>query len=138
MGWGIGAAVGLAAADPETPVVLLVGDGSVLMNGQEITVALQQNLKVIFVILNDGCIGTVKHGQRLSGAEEVGFELPSVDFAGMAAAMGVSGINVRSLDELLALDVDEVCNRNGPTVIDVLIDPEEVPPMGARMKWLGK
>jgi len=138
MGWGIGAAVGLAAGDPDTPVVVLVGDGSLLMNGQEMTVALQHHLKVIFVVLNDGCIGTVKHGQRLSGAEQVGYELPAVDFAAMATAMGVSGIKVATLDDLLALDVDAICDQDGPTVIDVAIDPEEVPPMGARMKWLGK
>ncbi|MCG2634770.1 MAG: thiamine pyrophosphate-binding protein [Gammaproteobacteria bacterium] len=138
MGWGIGAAVGLAAADPATPVILLVGDGSLLMNGQEMTVALQHNLKVVFVVLNDGCIGTVKHGQRLSGAEPVGFELPKVDFAAMAEAMGVSGIKIGNLNDLLALDAGAICARQGPTVIDVAIDPEEVPPMGARMKWLGK
>ena len=70
-------------------MVCLTGDGSYLMNGQEITVAAELGLPVIYIVLNDGALGMVKHGQRLAGAEPIGFELPQVDFAAMAAAMGI-------------------------------------------------
>jgi acetolactate synthase-1/2/3 large subunit len=53
MGWAIGAAVGVAAGAKGKPVVCVTGDGSMLMSGQEITVALQHNLNVLFVVLND-------------------------------------------------------------------------------------
>ena len=46
------------------------------MNGQEITVAAELGLPVIYIVLNDGALGMVKHGQRLAGAEPIGFELP--------------------------------------------------------------
>lgn len=136
MAWGIGAAVGTAIGCPGQPVVCLTGDGSWLMSGQEITVAVAEKLPVIYVVLNDQALGTIKHGQRLGGAEPVGFELPPVDFAQMARAMGAAGFNIRTLDDFDKLDFDALCRRQGPTLLDVQIDPEEVQPMGFRMKSL--
>ncbi|MHB8473013.1 MAG: thiamine pyrophosphate-binding protein [Gammaproteobacteria bacterium] len=137
MGWAIGGAVGTALGRRGTPVVCITGDGSILMNGQEITVAVSERLPVIFVVLNDAALGMVKHGQRLAGAEPIGYELPPVDFCAMAHAMGVNAYTVRSPAELLALDIDAICARAGPTLLDVHIDAEEVPPMGVRMQGLG-
>ena len=137
MGWGLGAAIGTAFGNPKMPVVALTGDGSMLMNGQELTVALQHSLTVIFVVLNDRALGTVKHGQRLAGAEPVGFALPDVDFAAAANAMGIEACRVRTPAELLEIDINEILQRRAPFLIDVLIDPEEVLPLGGRMKALG-
>jgi acetolactate synthase I/II/III large subunit len=136
MGWGIGGAVGVALARRGVPVVCITGDGSFLMNGQEITVAVAEKLPVIFLILNDAALGMVKHGQRLTGAERVAFALPRVDFAAMACAMGAQGISVRTPQDLLDLDIGAICARPGPTLLDVHIDAEEVPPMQMRAKVL--
>ena len=108
------------------------------MSGQEITVAVAEKLAVIFVVLNDAALGMVKHGQRLGGAEQIGFELPAVDFCAMAKAMGADAYTIRSPQDLLALDSKAICTRSGPTLLDVHIDPEEVPPMGVRMKALAE
>ncbi|WP_457423545.1 thiamine pyrophosphate-binding protein [Roseateles sp. P5_E7] len=137
MGWAIGSAVGIAMANRRCPVVCLTGDGSYLMNGQEITVAAELGLPVLYVVLNDGALGMVKHGQRLAGAEPIGFELPKVDFAMMAAAMGIPGHVIRSPADLDALDFNAILSRGGPTLLDIRIDGEEVPPMNLRMKTLG-
>ncbi len=136
MGWGIGAAIGIAFANRDTPVVAITGDGSYLMSGQEITVALEHNLTVIIVILNDSALGMIKHGQRLGGAEEIGYQLPEVDYAMMARSMGIQGYNLRSPQDIAQLDFDTICNHKGPTLLNVYIDPEEVPPMGVRSKTL--
>lgn len=136
MGWAIGASIGTALAAPEHPVVCIVGDGSFLMSGQEITVAVQERLTVIFVILNDSALGMVKHGQRLTGAEPVGFELPVVDFSAMARAMGAKACTIHTPEDLQRLDIDSLCRHPGPTLLDVHIDKEEVPPIQARMKLL--
>jgi len=137
MGWAIGGAVGTAAGNPNVPVVCVTGDGSMMMNGQEISVAVAEQLTVIFVILNDQALGMVKHGQRLAGAEQIGFELPTTDFAAMARAMGADGYTVRSPEDMAKLDIDAICRKKGPTLIDVFIDSEEVPPMNLRMQILG-
>jgi acetolactate synthase-1/2/3 large subunit len=138
MAWAIGASVGSALGSPQSPTFCITGDGSFLMSGQELTVAVAEKLPVVFVILNDSVLGMVMHGQRLGGAEQVAFELPTIDFAQVARAMGAAAETIRTVKDLTKLDFNEICRRQGPTLLDVYIDPEEVPPMGARMKTLGR
>jgi acetolactate synthase I/II/III large subunit len=137
MGWAIGAAVGCARGNPQCPVVCITGDGSYLMNGQEISAAAEEGLTVVFVILNDRALGMVKHGQRLAGAERTAFELPLIDFSMQAQSMGIPGHIIHSPQEFEALDMAAIMSRKGPTLLDVRIDGEEVPPMNLRMKTLG-
>ena len=136
MGWAIGSAVGTALARRGDPVVCITGDGSLLMSGQEITVALQESLTVVFVVLNDAALGMVKHGQRITRAEPIGFQLPQVDFAHFAQSLGAEGYTIKSPQDLFMLDIKSICQRQGPTLLDVRIDPDEVPPMGVRMRGL--
>jgi acetolactate synthase-1/2/3 large subunit len=130
MGWGIGAAVGTAMAAPGTPVVCLTGDGSFLMNGQEITVAVAEQLPVIFTVLNDQSYGMVKHRHREVVDNPLEFDIPPVDFSLMAQAMGAEGYTIRSTADLEQLDYLALCNRSGPTLLDIYIDREEIPPIG--------
>lgn len=136
MGWAIGAAIGAALAYPDGPIVCITGDGSFFMTGQELSVAVAEQLSVIIVILNDHALGMVKHGQRLAGAESIAHQLPETDFAAMARAMGAEGIIIRSPRDMQALDIETLCSRHGPTVLDVRIDTEEVPPMSLRVQSL--
>lgn len=137
MGWAIGGAIGTAAANRKSPVVCITGDGSMLMSGQELSVAVAEGLTVIFVVLNDQALGMVKHGQRLAGAERIAFELPPTDFAAMARALGAEAATIYSPEDMEALDLDAICARKGPTLLDVHIDPEQVPPINIRMQVLG-
>lgn len=136
MGWAIGAAIGTSLGNPRAPVVCIVGDGSYLMSGQELTAAIQHRLKVIFIILNDQMLGTVKHGQQLAHAEPVGYELPPVDYAAVARAMGVEAWTVRSPADFDDIDIAHLCRRQAPALIDVRIDGDEVPPLSERMQML--
>jgi acetolactate synthase-1/2/3 large subunit len=138
MGWAIGAAVGTAFGSRGAPVVCITGDGSYLMSGQELTVAVAEQLNMIFVVLNDKALGMVKHGQRMGGAEEIGYELPGVDFAMMARGMGAEGHTIASIEDLERIDLDEMSKRDGPKLLDIHIDPEAVPPMGVRVNTLRK
>jgi len=150
MGWAIGASVGVALgakerfgkirdgekAEKEPPVICITGDGSLLMAGQEITVAVQEKLPIIFILLNDSSLGMIKHGQRLGGAESIGHELPEIDYCAFAKVLGAYGETVCSPEDLTRLDFDEILHRPGPTLIDVYIDKDEVPPLASRMKVL--
>ncbi len=136
MGWAIGSAVGTALANRDCPVVCITGDGSFLMSGQEITVAKQEELTVIYVILNDAALGMVKHGQLLSNAERIGYQLPKVDFNAFAGAMGINAFTIKSPEDFRVLDIGAICRYAGPTLLDVYIDPDELPPMGLRVKIL--
>lgn len=136
MGWAIGAAVGTAAANPGVPVVCITGDGSMLMNGQELSVAVAEQLTVVFVVLNDSSLGMVRHGQRLAKAEHIGCAMPKTDFAMLARALGGRAHVIESPADMASLDVEAMLNYPGPTLLDVRIDPDEVPPMNSRMRVL--
>lgn len=135
-GWAIGASIGVALSNRDDAVVCITGDGSLLMNGQELTVAKEQGLNTVFVILNDSALGMVRHGQRLGGAEQVGANIPFVDFAAFARAMGVEAFTVTRPEELAELNVDAICRKGGPTLLDIRIDREEVPPISLRVAAL--
>jgi acetolactate synthase-1/2/3 large subunit len=136
MGWAIGNAVGTALARPGDPVVCITGDGSMLMSGQEITVAQQLGLPVVFIVLNDSRLGMVAHGQRLGGGEEIGAELPTVDFRRMAEAMGIRGYLIQTPHDLMNLNIPAICLQKSPTLLDIRIDPAEIPPIGRRIQAL--
>ncbi len=136
MGWAIGNAVGTALASPGDPVVCITGDGSMLMSGQEITVAQQLGLPVVFIVLNDARLGMVAHGQRLGGAEEIGCTLPQVDFRRLAESMGIRAYLIQTPQDLLNLNIPAICQQRTPTLLDVRIDARETPPIGGRIQVL--
>jgi acetolactate synthase-1/2/3 large subunit len=129
MAWAIGAAIGSAFGDRRAPSVCITGDGCYLMSGQEITVAVEQKLPVLFVVLNDRAYGLIRHGHRLLGKEQVDFTIPSVDFSMMAVACGAEAHTIREIKDFDQIDWDALAVRQGPTLLDVLIDPEEKPPL---------
>ena len=115
MGWAIGSSIGTALANKSDPVVCVTGDGSMLMSGGDVTVAMQENLKVIFLILNDAEFGMVKQGQRMGTGEPTAHTLTSVDFVAMGASMGIPGFYVRILlQDLENLDIDKILSDRGP------------------------
>jgi len=129
MAWAIGAAVGSAFADPGAPTVCITGDGCYLMSGQEITVAVERQLPVLFVVLNDRAYGLIKHAHRLLGKEPVEYAIPTVDFAMMARAAGADAFTVRDSDELERLNWRAIAGLKRPMLLDVRIDPEARPPL---------
>jgi len=106
------------------------------MNGQELTVAVYEQLPVIFIVLNDSSLGMVKHGQRLNGAEPIATEIPFTDFAAMARAMGAQAHVINSPEDLRSLDGSAISKASGPTLLDVRLDTEAVPPIGMRINTL--
>lgn len=137
MGWAIGSSIGTALACPTTPTVCITGDGSMLMSGGDVTVALQENLNIVFIVLNDSEYGMVKHGQRLGSGESIGFTLPNVDFVEWGKSMGISGYSIHSPEDLEKLDIAKILSDSGPKIFDVYVDSEEVPPIKNRLQALG-
>lgn len=136
MGWAIGAAVGSAQASAKNLTVCIVGDGAYLMSAQEISVAAQQQLPVVFIILNDSALGMVMHGQRIAGAESLGWELNKVNYGMQAQSMGIPGIIVYSEKQLREMNFNDFLSLKGPILLDVRIDREEVPPIAQRVEGL--
>lgn len=129
MAWAVGAAVGGAFASQSTPSVCIAGDGCYLMSSQEITVAVERKLPVIFAVLNDSAYGLIRHGHRITGTEKVEYAIPPVDFAQMARATGAEAYTIKSAADFDRIDWQALALRQGPTLLDVAIDPEEPPPL---------
>jgi acetolactate synthase-1/2/3 large subunit len=136
MCWAISAAIGAAIARPRR-TLCICGDGSMLMSSLELTVAVEQQLPVSYVILNDAGLGMVRHGQRLAGARSIATEIAPVRFDELARACGAQGIRVQCAADLEAIDAHWFTDdAGGPIVIDVRIDREAVPPMAERVRGL--
>ncbi|MFC1749136.1 thiamine pyrophosphate-binding protein [Pseudomonadota bacterium] len=137
MGWAIGAAIGAAFGAKDKHVTCITGDGSYLMSGQELSVAVAEKLQVVFIVLNDQALGMVKHGQRMGGAEPIAFQLPLVDYAKIAEAQGAQAYTIRKPEDFKKIDFKKLDSTIGPTLFDIHIDPEEVPPIDSRVNTLG-
>jgi acetolactate synthase I/II/III large subunit len=139
VGYGVAAAIGGKLAAPHKPVVAIVGDGGFLMNGMEVATAVNYNIPVIWVILNDAQLGMVYHGQKMAtNGRVVASTFKRVDFVKIAEGLGAQGMKIEKPGEINRALMDEIIASGKPAVLDVLIDPEEPPPMKSRMAALEK
>lgn len=128
LGWAIGAAVGTAAANTGTRAICITTGASMLLSGQELSVAVADGLDVVFIVLNDGQRGAEAFPRRRGNVKDPAFVPPAIDFAAMARAQGARGFTIRSVADLQAEEVAQACCAKGPTLLDVYIDPCEPVP----------
>jgi acetolactate synthase-1/2/3 large subunit len=142
MGFGLPAAIGAALAYPGRKVVCVSGDGSLLMNVQELATLAELGLDVTTFVMNNAQLGLVRqqqqlfYGQRYSAAH---FER-GTDFAALGRAFGVRGERVRA-EALSRTHLRELLNISGPALIDVLVPGDEnvlpmVPPGAANLDMI--
>jgi len=126
MGWGFPAAIGAKAAKPQVPVVDIAGDGSFGMTENNLATAVEEELPVIVIILNNRVLGMVAQWQRLFyGRRYFGVHLgSSPDFVKLAEAYGAIGVRPGSMEEFEEA-VKAGMESEVATVIDIPIDPEE-------------
>jgi benzoylformate decarboxylase len=130
IGWGLPAAVGVKLAQPERPVVALIGDGSSMYTFQALWSAAHSKLgTLVFVILNNTSYRILK--QRMNAMREYaaqadhypGMELvePAIDFVGLAGSLGVRGARAETLQQVQEL-LTGALGRDEPFLIDVALD----------------
>lgn len=108
LGWGIGAAIGTRMADPDRPVVAVLGDGCAVFGVQGLWSAARYAVPVAFVVMNNGEYRTLKDtldeggGPSARHGRYVGMDLgpPSIDWRSAAGAFGVDAVRAGSADEL--------------------------------------
>jgi acetolactate synthase-1/2/3 large subunit len=129
IGQGLQEAIGAGVGCPDRPVVLFTGDGGFMMGGiNEFNTAVRLGLNLIIIVANDSAYGA-EHIQFLDRKMDPGlslFDWPS--FAGMARALGGHGIEVRS-NEDLATALQAIGNNDRPLLIELRLDPHDVPRM---------
>ena len=137
MGYGVAAAIGGKLAAEQRPVVAIVGDGGFLKNGMELATAVNYNIAVIWIVLNDSGFGMVRHGQRMSSqAMETSHSFIEVDFSALAESLGAVGVRIDKPGQLNRELIQELIAMDRPVVVDVVIDQDQVPPIGSRLSAL--
>ncbi len=141
MGYGLPAGIGAKFAAPDRKVVVVSGDGSIQMNIQELGTAVQYNVDVKVIILNNYFLGMVRQWQEKFYQERYSYSAMSVpNFVKLAEAYGARGFRIEKQSEL-ARTMKEAFNTPGPVLIDVVIPKEEavmpmIPPGGAMSEML--
>lgn len=134
MGFGLGAAMGAAASDPQgKPVALITGDGSFRMNLTELSTIGYYNIPVIVVIFNNGTLGMVRQWQTLFFGHRYSQTTldRGPDFMKLAEAYGLSGTQVDTVEAFAAAFKTAVEKRE-PCIIECMLDIDEmVAPMVA-------
>jgi acetolactate synthase-1/2/3 large subunit len=128
MGYGVPAAVAAKALSPDSTVVCFAGDGDFLMSGQELATAVQYELPIVVIVVNNGMYGTIRmHQERQFPGRVVGTDLVNPDFAAYARAFGAHG---ETVTETAAFpDAFERALAAGtPAVLELRIDPEAINP----------
>lgn len=120
LGWGIGAAVGRALAEPGRPVVAVLGDGCTLFGLQGLWSAARQNAPVLFVVMNNGVYRTLQDTYEAMGAQGPcpGTDLGPLDFTQAARFFGVDAVRAASADHLREL-VTGADALTRPLLVDV-------------------
>ena len=118
IGLGFPTVAGVAAAAPGTTVVLSTGDGGGLMALADLETAIRTSESCVIVVWNDGAYGAEVHLYGVMGLNEGPMLIPDVDFAGVAQALGATGVAVRSLEDLDALGSWVDAGSRGTILLD--------------------
>lgn len=125
MGFGLPAAIGAALAQSKRKVVCFTGDGSLLMNLQELATVAEEDLSVKVILLNNGHLGLVRQQQQLfyGGRYHASRFHAEPDFAAIARGFGVAAYDLGSADDPVA---QLACSLRapGPCLINVPIAAE--------------
>jgi acetolactate synthase-1/2/3 large subunit len=119
MGFGVPGGVAAAMQAPDRTVITFVGDGGILMTGQELATAMQYGASVKIILSDNGSYGTIRtHQERHFPARVSGTELMNPDFTAWARSFGAQGVTVAPGDDVEA-KVAQVLAHKGSSVLHV-------------------
>ena len=122
MGYSVPAAVAAKLLRPEVPVVSFNGDGCFLMNGQEFSTAVKYGLPVVFLVINNNRLGTIRnHQERHYPGRVIGSDLKNPDFARLAEAYGGRGYAVNRTGEFKPAFAAALKDRV-PSILEIRVD----------------
>ena len=127
MGFGLGAAIGAQAANPDKVVINVAGDGCFRMNMNELATISREELPVIEVILNNHVLGMVRQWQNLYYGKRYSATVlnDKADFCKIAEGMGVDAYKVTSKEEFEKA-LEKALTDRKPALIEVLIDQDDM------------
>lgn len=127
IGLALPAGIGAVVARPDQRVVVVEGDGSVLMNIQELETIVRHGLDVCIVVMNDGAYGAEVHKLNAMGLRTDEGIFGPTDLASIARGFGLYAVTVDS-DGGTREAIQQWVDEGGPTLIDVKVSPTVVAP----------
>ncbi len=122
VGLGMGSAIGAAIGRPEDRVVLVIGDGGLMMSLVDLETAARERLSLVVIVFNDGGYGAEAHRLRLAGADPGPALFANPSFEGVARSLGCVGVTLRTPEDLAGLQ-DLLGDTGRPLLIDCHLDP---------------
>lgn len=138
IGQGLGMAIGAAAARPDVPTALMVGDGGLAVHLGELGTVAGEQPWLVMIVFNDGGYGVLRNLQDRHFGRRAGVDLATPDFASLAAAYDLEHRRIESADQCAEV-LDQAVARHAPVVVEVDCDafgpmPEPfVPPVPVHM-----
>jgi acetolactate synthase-1/2/3 large subunit len=126
MGFGFPAAIGAQLAEPESPVVAIVGDGGFQMTLQELSVVRELELPIIIVIVNNASLGMVRQWQEIFYEERYSESIEShqPDFVKLAQAYEIEGVKITAEYQITAC-IKKALKLKKPMLLDCRVTKEE-------------
>ena len=124
MGYGVPASVGVALANPDKSIVVVVGDGGFQMTLQELATIATLNLPVVVCIINNSSLGIIKQWQDLYYGGRYAVELENPDFVKLAEAYNIDAVKVDSPGTVFK-SVKKALKTRKPYLIEVVVDKDE-------------
>jgi acetolactate synthase-1/2/3 large subunit len=129
LGWGLPLAIGAKVANPDSPVLCMVGDGGFAHVWSELETAARRKTPVVVTVLNNSCLGYQKDAEDVKfGRHSTACYFTAVDHAAIARASGCRGVRIEKANEYLPA-LREALECNETTVLDVVTDPAAYPPV---------
>ncbi len=126
MGFGLPAAIGAQFADPKSTVINVTGDGSFMMNAQELATIRRYNLPVKLIVMDNQCLGMVRQQQELfynNRESQINLD-DNPDFVAMARAFDIPALHIERTDQIRR-GIETILAYNGPMLLHVAISREE-------------
>ncbi|GIU94389.1 MAG: thiamine pyrophosphate protein [Gaiellaceae bacterium] len=128
MGYGLAAAIAAKLVHPDRIALCFTGDGDFVMSSPELATAIQYELPIVVLLVNNGMYATVRmHQERAYPGRVIGTDLRNPDFPALARAYGAFGERVERTDQFEAA-FERALASGRPAVLELPVDPERISP----------
>jgi len=126
MGFALPAGIAAALHEPERPVIAFTGDGGLLMCAGELATAVEQQVRLIIIVFNDGALSLIDIKQQQRKLPAAGVRWAHHDFAAVMKGFGGLGLRTKTVAGYRAA-LRKALSHDGPSLIDVEVDPSGYP-----------
>ena len=126
MGYSIPASISSALVYPQKKIISFVGDGGFLMSGLEISTAINNNLNILIIVVNNSSYGTIRmHQEKHYPKRVIGTNIKNPDFVSLSKSMGAKAVKVENKKEFFKV-FKKFYKLNGVFLIELITDIKDL------------